>query len=171
MPEGRSAIPAAMKRAVLEEAGYACAVPTCRATTTELAHIEPYAKVQEHTFDNLIALCPNCHTRFDQKKEIPKASILRYKDNLAVLNGRYSDLERRLLEEAVKLPPDAAFPIHRSITLLLRNLVADGVIGRVPGERFGQISFGGQQVELYFAFTPKGREFVRRWQEADPLLD
>jgi hypothetical protein len=171
MPEGRPAIPAAMKRAVLEEAGYACAVPTCRATTTELAHIEPYAKVQEHAFDNLIALCPNCHTRFDQKKEIPKASILRYKDNLAVLNGRYSDLERRLLEAAAEAPRDVAWPIHRSVRLLLRNLITDGVVQRVhiPGQP--NITMNGQPTEEFYAFTDKGREFVRRWKEADPLLD
>lgn len=164
-------MPAALKRAVLEEAGYACAVPTCRATTTEIAHIEPWAKVQDHTFANLIALCPNCHTRFDQRKEIPKQSILRYKDNLAVLNGRYSDLERRLLEEAVGAHRNTIWPIHRSMRLLLRNLLADGMIGRVANHGFGGMSINGQEVEEYYAFTDKGREFVRRWQAADPLVD
>ncbi|WP_282698205.1 HNH endonuclease signature motif containing protein [Streptomyces sp. CC208A] len=160
-----------MKRAVLEEAGYACAVPTCRATTTEIAHIEPYAKVQEHTFANLIALCPNCHTRFDQKKEIPKLSILRYKANLAVLNGRYSDLERRMLEAAAETPGNTIFPIHRSVALLVRHLVADGIFARLRDHGLGGLSMNGQEVEQYYAITPKGREFVRRWQEADPLLD
>ncbi|MDV5145935.1 HNH endonuclease signature motif containing protein [Streptomyces sp. SBC-4] len=159
-----------MKRAVLEEAGYACAVPTCRTTTTEIAHIEPYAKVQEHTFANLIALCPNCHTRFDQKKEIPKLSILRYKDNLAVLNGRYSDLERRMLESAVEAPPDVAWPVHRSVRLLLRNLIVDGYIQRVHVPSQGGFVINGQAVEEFYSFTETGREFVRRWQEADPLL-
>jgi len=92
MAEDRPKIPNLLRREVLEEAGYACAIPVCRIATVEIAHIEPWSKVKEHTFDNLIALCPNHHTLYDVEKKIPKASVLRYKANLAVLNGRYSDL-------------------------------------------------------------------------------
>jgi 5-methylcytosine-specific restriction endonuclease McrA len=42
----------------------------------EIAHIVPWEKVKEHTFDNLIVLCPTCHTRFD-KGEIDRKSMLR----------------------------------------------------------------------------------------------
>lgn len=74
-------LPAELKRKVLVEAGHRCAISTCRDTTTEISHIIPYSKVKNHTFDNLIALCPNCHTRFD-KGEIDAKSILIYKKNL-----------------------------------------------------------------------------------------
>ena len=94
----RQNIPAETVRAVLVEAGHRCAIPTCRATTTEIAHIEPWAKSQDNSFGNLIALCPTCHTRFDQKKEIDTKSIRIYKQNLALLNNRYGDLERRVFE-------------------------------------------------------------------------
>ena len=57
----RPSIPTDIKRQVLIEAGHRCAIPTCGHPTTEIAHILPWAKVKEHKFENLIALCPNCH--------------------------------------------------------------------------------------------------------------
>jgi hypothetical protein len=59
-PEGRPEIPAALKRDVLIEAGHRCASPTCKAASTEIAHIVPWEKVQTHTFENPDPLCPNC---------------------------------------------------------------------------------------------------------------
>jgi 5-methylcytosine-specific restriction endonuclease McrA len=76
MPENRPAIPAALKRQILVEAGHRCAIPVCRQVPVEIAHIVPWEKVKEHTFDNLIVLCPTCHTRFD-KGEIDRKSMLR----------------------------------------------------------------------------------------------
>ncbi|MCC4318673.1 HNH endonuclease signature motif containing protein [Streptomyces malaysiensis] len=81
MPENRPAVPRQLVRDLLVEAGHRCAIPTCRATILELAHIIPWAKTRAHDFDNMIALCPNCHTRFD-KGEIDRLSMLHYKANL-----------------------------------------------------------------------------------------
>jgi hypothetical protein len=88
MSERRPDIPAELKRAVLVEAGHRCAIPTCRTSTTEIAHIAPWRDKREHTFDNLIALCPNCHTRYD-KDEIDRKSMLMYKAQLGALNDRF----------------------------------------------------------------------------------
>jgi hypothetical protein len=88
MPK-RPSIPKKLKLKVLEEAGYRCAVPTCRQTTMEIAHIIPWAESREHKFENLIVLCPNCHTRFD-KGEIHRESIIAYKRALSsvrIVNG------------------------------------------------------------------------------------
>jgi HNH endonuclease len=79
--EQRPPIRRTLARQVLVEAGHRCAIPTCRATTTEIAHIDPWAKVREHTFDNLIVLCPTCHARYD-KGEIDRQSMLMYKRDL-----------------------------------------------------------------------------------------
>ena len=48
----RDSIPAQVKRAVLVESGHRCAIPTCRATTTEIAHIVPWAETQDNSFEN-----------------------------------------------------------------------------------------------------------------------
>jgi hypothetical protein len=66
MVEGRPDIPAQMRRDVLVEAGHRCAIPQCRQVPVELAHIVPWSTAKEYTFDNLIALSPTCHTRFDR---------------------------------------------------------------------------------------------------------
>jgi HNH endonuclease len=121
----RSAVPAELKRAVLVEAGHRCAIPTCRATTTEIAHIVPWAESQEHSFENLIALCPNCHTRFDQKKEIDRQSVKMYKHNLGILNNRYGEFERRLFEILGKTN-DRIFVLSMGGDLLVANAVKDG---------------------------------------------
>lgn len=183
MAEDRPKIPTPLRREVLEEAGYACAIPVCRIATVEIAHIEPWSKVKEHTFDNLIALCPNHHTLYDVEKKIPKASVLRYKANLAVLNGRYSDLERRVLEDAVAqrygmangmpVAPDPGmrqWTVHRGMGLLLSHLLKDGLIRKVLGPH-GGLRVGHQEVEHTYVLTPKGIEFVRQWQDAEPLLE
>lgn len=95
----RPAIPAAMKRAVKEEAGYRCAVPTCRDKGPfDFEHIDDWAKVREHEFHNIILLCVGCHARVT-RKEISKEAIRTYKRNLAVISGRYSLYEIRLMEK------------------------------------------------------------------------
>jgi hypothetical protein len=49
----------------------------------EINHIEPWSKVKQHTFDNLIALCPTCHARY-MRGEIDRESMQMYKLNLGV---------------------------------------------------------------------------------------
>ena len=61
-------IPAKLKRRVLVEAGHRCAIPTCRQIEVQIHHIVPWADCQEHKYDNLIALCANCHSRADKKE-------------------------------------------------------------------------------------------------------
>ena len=45
-------IPSEIKRAVLFEAGHACAIPTCQFPAIEFAHIVPYAKVKKQDSSN-----------------------------------------------------------------------------------------------------------------------
>lgn len=107
-----------MERELLVEAGHRCAIPTCRQTPVELAHIVPWEKVQEHTFDNLIALCPTCHTRFDNG-DIDRLAMQRYKANLTIVNGRYGDLERRVLQYFVDNPLKAEVVLFGGLDFLL----------------------------------------------------
>ncbi|MFG2841668.1 HNH endonuclease [Kitasatospora sp. NPDC048296] len=81
MSAGRPAVPRELRRDLLVEAGHRCAIPTCRAVPLELAHIVPWAKVRVHEFSNMIALCPNCHTRFDQG-QIDRLAMRKYKAGL-----------------------------------------------------------------------------------------
>lgn len=65
MPNKRPAIPAETKRQVLIETGHRCAA--CgEPEPLELAHIVPWSKSHDHSAENLICLCANCHERADK---------------------------------------------------------------------------------------------------------
>ncbi|MCX2181062.1 HNH endonuclease [Streptomyces sp. SKN60] len=81
MTTKRSAVPRPLARQLFVEAGHRCAIPTCRATPLEIAHIVPWARVRRHEFHNMIVLCPNCHTRFD-RGDIDRQAMFRYKELL-----------------------------------------------------------------------------------------
>lgn len=97
----RPDIPTELERAVLLECGHRCAIPTCHQVPVELSHIIPWSRCKEHRFENLIALCPTCHTRFD-RGEIDRKSMQIYKLNLTLVNSRYGDLEQRIIRGFVK---------------------------------------------------------------------
>ena len=66
MPENRPAIPSDVQREILIESGHRCAV--CgEGCPLERAHIIPWHKAKEHTAENLICLCANCHGRADKE--------------------------------------------------------------------------------------------------------
>jgi len=152
----RLTIPAKLKRKILEESGYRCAIPICKQTPVELAHIIPWNQVKEHTFENLIALCPICHTRYD-KGDIDRKSIQQYKSNLSIINGRYGDLERRVLEIFAEEKISTIW-IPGGLDIMLRYLVKDGLLSDT-GKSKGMIVAGVPFQRLY-ALTLKGQQFV-----------
>lgn len=74
----RPAIPAEIKRKVLVEAGHRCVIPHCASAEIDVHHIIPWEICQDHSPDNLIALCPNCHRRA-HKGDIDRKSLIIYK--------------------------------------------------------------------------------------------
>jgi hypothetical protein len=164
----RDQIPADVKRAVLIEAGHRCAIPTCRATTTEVAHSVPWAETNDNSFENLIALCPNCHTRFDQKREIDRLSVKMYKHNLGILNNRYGEFERRLFEVLAR-SGDRVFVVGAGGDLLVANAVKDGFFEdkHVEGIGLGVVGSNGFRKTFPMSFTywvtDAGVEFVKRY--------
>jgi hypothetical protein len=162
----RPALPRKLEREVLMEAGHRCAIPVCRQTPVEIAHIVPWAEVKEHSFDNLIALCPTCHTRYD-KGEIDRASMRQYKANLSVLNGRYGDLERRVLKFFAESPGRDFIWLSTSLEFLLMYLIDDGLLRKEEDPRL--LSTYPFDPGAAYHITPKGREFVRKWLNAESL--
>lgn len=158
----RSSIPAGLRRKVLLEAGHRCAIPTCRFPTTEIAHIEPYSVVQKHEYHNLIALCPNCHTRFDHG-EIDRKSMLAYKRKIAFLSDRYSKFELNVLNY---LRNNRAAVVFGYLTV--KNLIDEGLI-----EQFDTIcSYTDDRLELdcdteiIVILTETGEKFLKEWDDA-----
>lgn len=170
MPTIRPAVPIALKRALYEEAGYRCAIPTCRGTSAlEMAHIVPWIQVQVHTFENMVLLCAVDHTRYD-RGEIDRESIRVYKENLALLHGRYSDAERRILEAFATIPDsqltERVLPIPGGTGYTVMYLVKDGLVRVQPNTA---ISIGGLPPYELVELTDKGVAAVKRLRNAQRI--
>lgn len=157
-------IPEQLKRDILVEAGHRCAIPTCKQTPVEIAHIIPWETVKEHTFDNLIALCPNCHDKYDKKHEIDRKAMLQYKANLSVINHRYGDLEKRVLELFAEDPTARFIWLPGGLDILLLYLIKDGLLSE-SGKDSG-IYMSGVPSAKEYALTDKGKEFIEKWINA-----
>lgn len=80
------------KITVLTEAGYRCAVPTCRQILAiDLHHLVEVSDGGGNEASNLIALCPNCHA-LHHRGTISAESIYLYKAMLVAITGAF-DLE------------------------------------------------------------------------------
>jgi hypothetical protein len=153
----RPPIPADLERAVLVECGHRCAIPTCRQVPIELAHIIPWSRCKTHTSDNLIALCPTCHTRYD-KGEIDRKSMQVYKLNLLLVNSRYGDLEQRIIRKFIKDRSGDEFWWFVEMDILLLYLLDDGLLQDTGTTR----QVGGLVQKLY-KLTTKGQEYIAQW--------
>ncbi|MFY4728938.1 HNH endonuclease, partial [Nitrospira sp. BLG_2] len=124
-----------------------------------------------HEFDNLIALCPNCHTRYDSK-QIDRGSMRIYKANLALVNGRYSDFERRILDVFVQAPHTASLTLPVGYEPLLHYLIRDGLLAEpVLDSRQGVVLGGSTPIAGFHVYqlTPAGQEFVHGYMQARSL--
>ncbi len=123
----RPLIPTNIKRKVLVEAGHRCAIPTCRHIDVDVHHIIPWETCKKHEYENLIALCPNCHRRAHKKNEIDRKSLRLYKANLRFTHDRFSQLEVDVLFELDKQPQANIMwaPFNQ---LLLKRLIDSGLI-------------------------------------------
>jgi hypothetical protein len=148
-------------RLVLAEAAHRCAVPTCRNPTTEIARIVPDSPSRADSFENLIALCPDC-----QKKEIDRQSIRMYKRNLGILNSRYSDFERRVFDQIAETDR-RSFIVEAGLEIPLLHAVNDGLLKRVelspvPMQR-------GEPTHHKYEVADAGLDFVGRYIKGEDI--
>lgn len=94
--------------------------------------------------------------------------MLQYKANLSVLNHRYGDLERRLLEIFAAEPKTAVIQLPGGFGIMLSYLIQDGLL--MPVDTGGnQGNFMAMPAVECFGLTEKGQEFVMRWAQARPV--
>lgn len=127
MIHGRPPIPAELRRRVLVEAGHRCAIPTCRHIQIDIHHIIPWAQRQAHEYDNLIALCPNCHRRADVG-EIDRKSLRLYKFNLRFAHDKYSQLEMDVLFELYQEAEGQGLQWPPFNHILIKRIVDSGFV-------------------------------------------
>ena len=75
-----------VERALYAEAMGRCMNPDCQAELfigegdiIEKAHIDAYCETKDNSFDNLVVLCPNCHTKFDKLHLFTEEQIREWK--------------------------------------------------------------------------------------------
>ena len=169
MPEGRPEIPRELERALFVEAGHRCAIPTCRAVAPlVIEHIDDWATVREHEFENMIVLCANCHgLKGDGPRRLDRKALRQYKLNLGIINNRYSDFERRVLEFFAENPSAWMIDLPLGLDILVLYLVKDGLLVAVPREK-GTI-WDVKKMHKGYVLTAAGREFVKKFAAAQPV--
>lgn len=178
----RDHIPAEIKRAVFTEAGHRCAIPACKETSAlDIEHIDDYARVRTHEFENLILLCAVCHRRKEKNtnaRGLDRKALRQYKANLALLNGRYSDVERRVLEWFALNPEEREIDLPLGSQVLVMFLVREGYLQQVPwiAPLRGPKMIGGHvnwdeatPLKDVYELTDEGYDFVQRWVDARAL--
>ena len=154
----RPPIPAELRRRVLLEAGHRCAIPTCRHIDVDAHHIVPWETCHEHAYENLIALCPNCHRRV-HKGEIDRKSLYHYKANLRFTHDRFSQLEVDMLFECARSPREHIMWAPFNM-MLLKRLIESGYIQYV--ETPAGVTIGGMKSNPDFiCVTQKGLDYVQ----------
>ena len=167
----REHIPNELQRQLMLEVGYRC--PLCKQTEPLVfEHIEEYSDVKKHEFTNMIVLCASCHGRkkdTSNPRHINRTSLKKLKQNLMLLNGRYSDLERRIIDHFIEIliPSPNGTPatlVHHTLGLLVRNLEHDGLVtSRLQSGGIESVGFQGVSItndQLLLVLTPQGRAFL-----------
>lgn len=167
----RRPISQTIRREVLTEAGYRCAVPTCRTILAiDLHHVVRVAENGPNTTHNLIALCPNCH-RLYHRGEIDAEAIRVWKGMLVTLNRAFDkdamDMLLFLALEGDKRP----IGYNQSDVLQYRSLIVSGLVEmeKIPqpkgGIRVG--SYAGRDFTLNLTY--RGRTVIEAWKAGDKV--
>lgn len=134
--------------------------------------------MKKHEASNIIALCPNHHHLYDQKKQIDQKSIRAYKLKLPFLNRRYTKYELRLLAVLAQKPLVLASGEIETMGLLKDGLIENAKTFMtqsitVTDNSTGQQVFEDQFVASFAArLTEKGRRLIETWKsQAEDLLD
>jgi HNH endonuclease len=152
----RKTIPTTVTLQVLTEAGYRCAVPTCRnILAIDLHHMVEVSEKGGDTLGNLLALCPTCHALF-HRGTISRDSIYAWKLMVVSLSHAFD----------TNTIDDLLFLKRTQESDLL--VTGDGVLkfSRLIGG--GQATFrlamqNGPMILYKVGLTDKGNQLVDAW--------
>lgn len=160
-PMTRTKVPSKTVHQVLTEAGYRCAVPTCRTILAlDLHHLEPVAEDGDNSPSNLLALCPTCHGLF-HRGEIHRDALFAWKSLLVSLSQAFDqrDVDNLLFLAA------PGYPLHLS---------GDGVarFARLIGSGLAEYNLALHNhmtglIQYRVHLTPRGTQLVEAWKAGD----
>ena len=156
----RTPIKADIRLAVLTEAGYRCAVPTCRTILAlDLHHIIEVQEDGPNELSNLIALCPTCHALYT-RGTISRESINVWKTVLVALNHAFdkeSISNLLFLRKASEKPREQPLLISGDGVLKFSHLIASGLADYHTPMINGSFT-------VYFVYlTEKGNRIINAW--------
>ena len=157
----RTNIPAETRRRVLIEAGYRCAVPTCRTILAiDLHHLTEVSEGGGNDETNLIALCPNCHALY-HRKTIDREALFAWKGILVALNAAFDrDAIDQLLflsmcqENYLIVSGDGLLQFSR---LIAANLATDQMVG----------NNANLLVTYAINISARGRQLIEAWKSGE----
>jgi hypothetical protein len=91
----------------------------------------------------------------------------RYKANLSLLNARYIDIERRVLELFAAQPEAKVIKLPGGFDIFVLNLLRDGLLAEI--EITEGTPFAEWPSSKTYALTSNGKTFVDRWLSAQEL--
>lgn len=141
------------------EAGHRCAIPTCRHIDVDVHHIIFVEEGGDDVYDNLIAICPNCHRMAHQGK-IDRKALRIYKANLRFLHDKYSNAEMDIMFELAALPPDSGREWMPYLNILVKRATDAGLLELVKPQGGRIMMMGVDTTPVYIVITNAGRAFV-----------
>jgi len=146
---------------VLTEAGYRCAVPTCRGILAlDMHHIWEVSAGGGDDPSNLIALCPTCHALY-HRGTITADSIYAYKAMLVAI-GRAFDVEAiDKLFFLYKLPKNLLVVSGDGVLQFARLIAADLAMFEMKNNNNWLL------VTYAVRLTDKGRQLIYAWSQGD----
>jgi hypothetical protein len=154
----RKTLPIALRRAVLSEAGYRCAAPTCRSILAiDLHHIEEVQEGGRDSLDNLLALCPTCHALYT-RGTISRDAIYAWKTILVSLNASFDTEGISNLLFLAKSSPRNDLLISGDGVLKFSSLIAAGYAD------YNLYANNGNLLVTYrVVLSEKGSMLVKAW--------
>lgn len=154
-----------VKQLVLHEAGYKCANPVCRhVLTLDVHHLEHVAKGGGDEPENLLALCPNCHS-LHHNGQIPESSLRTWKQLLLAINEAF---DRRSVDTLLAIDRLQNIYVTGDGVLECSALVASGLVEVRPGQhdlRAGAPLWDQGGPPLYtISLSGRGAQFVAGWK-------
>lgn len=148
-----------IKHHILHESGFRCSNPVCRMIITlDIHHLDYVSEGGGDLPENLIALCPNCHS-LHHKGIIPLKSLRSWKMLLISLN---LGLENRNID--ILLTLHKLIKLHTSGEGVLNcaSLISSNLVMHEYIPKSGLWS-GGPTEEHILQLTEKGKLFVEEW--------
>jgi hypothetical protein len=160
-PKERTKLPISVITTILTEAGYRCAVPTCRGILAlDMHHIWEVRAGGGDDPSNLIALCPTCHALY-HRGTISQDSIYAYKSMLVAI-GRAFDVEAIDRLCFLKMCPKDYLVLSGDGVLHFSRLIAAGLVDVMQ-----KANNAWQLVTYAVNISAKGRMLIDAWQQGD----